>query len=258
MKKGGWQGGSKMRNPRGKRGSKWSNAVNLERILVEIGRVWARLSAVSSSLSAKAVQNDHIKPASILFFRPRILLLFRFLLRFRLFLGLGFGHGLRFPLGRGDLARRLVDGRQWADADRPIVFRRHVAQTDDEPVIGREINPIGCGVHDWNIELTQVDSRSAADRFRKGSVGAGRRKRAICRGDRECRGTRSWLRRSDPLGVPNARQPTLPCGPGKPRRCHRPKRRRACRSRMACGCSSRRPRHASRCPRRPRGCHSWR
>ena len=49
-----------MQNLQEKRGSKWSNPVNLERILVEIGRVWAHLSAVSSSLSAKAVQNDHI------------------------------------------------------------------------------------------------------------------------------------------------------------------------------------------------------
>ena len=36
------------------RGSKWSNAVYFERILVEIARVWARLSAFSSSLSAKS------------------------------------------------------------------------------------------------------------------------------------------------------------------------------------------------------------
>ena len=48
-----------MQNLQEKRGSKWSKAVNLERILVEIGRVWAHLSAFSSSLSAKAVQNDH-------------------------------------------------------------------------------------------------------------------------------------------------------------------------------------------------------
>ena len=33
-----------MQNPRGIRGSKWSNPVNLERILVQIVRVWARLS----------------------------------------------------------------------------------------------------------------------------------------------------------------------------------------------------------------------
>ena len=51
-----------MQNPREKRGSKWSNAVNLERILVEIVRVWARLSSFSSNPCSKAVQNDHIRP----------------------------------------------------------------------------------------------------------------------------------------------------------------------------------------------------
>ena len=35
-KRGGWQGGSKMQNPREKRGSKWSNPVHFERILVQI------------------------------------------------------------------------------------------------------------------------------------------------------------------------------------------------------------------------------
>ena len=49
-----------MQNLQEKRGSKWSEAVNLERILVEIGRVSAHLSAVSSNPCSKAVQNDHI------------------------------------------------------------------------------------------------------------------------------------------------------------------------------------------------------
>ena len=60
-KRGGWQGGSKMQNPREKRGSKWSNPVNFERILVEIVRVWAHLSSFSSNPCSKAVQNDHIR-----------------------------------------------------------------------------------------------------------------------------------------------------------------------------------------------------
>ena len=63
MRKGGWQGGSKMQNPREIRGSKWSNPVNFERILVRIVRVWARLSSFSSNPCSKAVQNDHIDPA---------------------------------------------------------------------------------------------------------------------------------------------------------------------------------------------------
>ena len=33
-----------------------------ERILVQIVRVWARLSRFSSNLCSKAVQNDHIDP----------------------------------------------------------------------------------------------------------------------------------------------------------------------------------------------------
>ena len=60
-KRGGWQGGSKMQNPREKRGSKWSNAVHFERILVKIARVWAHLSSFSSNSCSKAVQNDHIQ-----------------------------------------------------------------------------------------------------------------------------------------------------------------------------------------------------
>ena len=50
-----------MQNPREIRGSKWSNPVYFERILVEIVRVWARLSAFSSNPCSKAVQNDHIR-----------------------------------------------------------------------------------------------------------------------------------------------------------------------------------------------------
>src|SRR5690242_12479259 len=61
-KRGGWQGGSKMQNPREKRGSKWSNPVHFERILVQIARVWAHLSWFSSNPCSKAVQNDHISP----------------------------------------------------------------------------------------------------------------------------------------------------------------------------------------------------
>ena len=61
MRKGGWQGGSKMQNLQEIRGSKWSNAVSLERILVGIVRVWARLSSFSSNPCSKAVQNDHIR-----------------------------------------------------------------------------------------------------------------------------------------------------------------------------------------------------
>ncbi len=62
MRKGGWQGGSKMQNPREIRGSKWSEAVYFGRILVRIERVWARLSWFSSNPCSKAVQNDHISP----------------------------------------------------------------------------------------------------------------------------------------------------------------------------------------------------
>src|SRR5690349_6548999 len=50
-----------MHNPREKRGSKWSNPVSFERILVKIMRVWAHLSSFSSNPCSKAVQNDHIK-----------------------------------------------------------------------------------------------------------------------------------------------------------------------------------------------------
>ena len=49
-----------MQNPRGKRGSKWSNAVNFERILVEIG---ASLGAFERSLikfERKSGPSDHI------------------------------------------------------------------------------------------------------------------------------------------------------------------------------------------------------
>ena len=57
-----------MQNLQEKRGSKWSKPVNLERILVQIERVWAHLSQFSSSSSAKAVQNDHMRQrASSLF-----------------------------------------------------------------------------------------------------------------------------------------------------------------------------------------------
>ena len=48
-----------MQNPREIRGSKWSNPVSFERILVGIVRVWARLSSFSSNPCSKAVQNDH-------------------------------------------------------------------------------------------------------------------------------------------------------------------------------------------------------
>ena len=48
-----------MQNPREKRGSKWSNPVHFERILVQIARVWAHLSSFSSNPCSKAVQNDH-------------------------------------------------------------------------------------------------------------------------------------------------------------------------------------------------------
>ena len=51
-----------MQDPREKRGSKWSNPVYFERILVRIVRVWARLSSFSSNPCSKAVQNDHIGP----------------------------------------------------------------------------------------------------------------------------------------------------------------------------------------------------
>ena len=51
-----------MQNPREKRGSKWSNPVHFERILVRIVRVWAHLSSFSSNSCSKAVQNDHISP----------------------------------------------------------------------------------------------------------------------------------------------------------------------------------------------------
>ena len=61
-----------MRNPRGKRGSKWSNPVNLKRILVRIVRVWAHLSSFSSNSCSKAVQNDHIQRSiGTRRFRPR-------------------------------------------------------------------------------------------------------------------------------------------------------------------------------------------
>ena len=53
-KRGGWQGGSKMQDSRGKRGSKWSNPVHFERILVQIVRVRARLSAFSSNPMRKS------------------------------------------------------------------------------------------------------------------------------------------------------------------------------------------------------------
>ena len=52
-----------MQNHREIRGSKWSKGVYLERILVEIVRVWAHLSAFSSNPRSKAVQNDHIGPS---------------------------------------------------------------------------------------------------------------------------------------------------------------------------------------------------
>ena len=60
-KGGGGRGGSKMQNPRGKRGSKRSKAVHLERILVEIARVWARLSSFSSNPGAKETKRDHLQ-----------------------------------------------------------------------------------------------------------------------------------------------------------------------------------------------------
>ena len=50
-----------MQNLQEIRGSKWSNPVYLERILVRIVRVWAHLSSFSSNPCSKAVQNDHIK-----------------------------------------------------------------------------------------------------------------------------------------------------------------------------------------------------
>ena len=49
-----------MHYSREKRGSKWSNPVHFERILVRIGRVWPRLSWFSSNPSAKVVKSDRI------------------------------------------------------------------------------------------------------------------------------------------------------------------------------------------------------
>src|SRR6185312_11813222 len=63
-KRGGGRGGSKVQNSRGIRGSKWSEAVYFERILVGIVRVWAHLSSFSSNPCSKAVQNDHIPHGS--------------------------------------------------------------------------------------------------------------------------------------------------------------------------------------------------
>ena len=57
-----------MQNRQEKRDSKWSKAVSLMRVLVEIVRVRARLRWFSSNPCAKAVQNDHIGS------RPRILM----------------------------------------------------------------------------------------------------------------------------------------------------------------------------------------
>ena len=48
-----------MQNPRGKRSSKWSNPVHFERILVQIARVWARLSSFSSNPGANVTKKDH-------------------------------------------------------------------------------------------------------------------------------------------------------------------------------------------------------
>ena len=53
-----------MQNSREIRGSKWSEAVYFERILVGIVRVWAHLSSFSSNPCSKAVQNDHIPHGS--------------------------------------------------------------------------------------------------------------------------------------------------------------------------------------------------
>ena len=57
--RGGWQGGSKMQNSRGKRTSKRSQAVYFERILVQIARVQAHLSQNRVSPSAIVTKKDH-------------------------------------------------------------------------------------------------------------------------------------------------------------------------------------------------------
>ena len=48
-----------MQNTREIRGSKWSQAVYFERILVEIARVWARSSQNRASSSAELTKKDH-------------------------------------------------------------------------------------------------------------------------------------------------------------------------------------------------------
>ena len=58
-KRGGGGRGSKMQNPREKRVSRRSEAVDLERILVEIVRVRAHLSSFSSNPGANVTKKDH-------------------------------------------------------------------------------------------------------------------------------------------------------------------------------------------------------
>ena len=53
------------KSPR-KRNSLWSRVTVMDRIEVQIARVWAHLRSFSSNPCSKAVQNDHIsRPASV-------------------------------------------------------------------------------------------------------------------------------------------------------------------------------------------------
>ena len=60
-KRGGGRGGSKMQNPREKRGSKWSKAVYFEPHFWSKSREFGRVWFILIEFVPKAVQNDHIQ-----------------------------------------------------------------------------------------------------------------------------------------------------------------------------------------------------